>query len=202
LSGTGADGLLAVRICQVNTHRSPATSRRRERAQRGGVRRALAAGAALLAAGAALAGCGGDAPASAGSAERNGVRVEAVFEAAPGGDGAVRVTFTPQQQGFHLYSSQLPARGVDGVGRPTKVEVGGALATTGPVTADRDVIQLQVPGVSRPMPVYPDGAVTLRLPVHRASSGGAASAVVGYAACSAQTCLPPVAGLRIPLALP
>lgn len=146
------------------------------------------------------AGCGVDPSAPVGSAERNGVRVEVVFEGSDGGDGAVRVTFTPQQQGFHLYSDRLPAQGVDGVGRPTKVEVAGALGATGPASADQDVIQLQVPGVSRPMPVFPDGAVTLRLPVRR--TGGTAAAVVGYAACSALTCLPPVSGLRIPLTLP
>lgn len=150
---------------------------------------------------AAVAGCGGPAsePELVGTAERGGVRVEVRF--APNGDGGtVRATFAPQQQGFHVYSTALPAQGVDGVGRPTRLEVTGALSPAGPVTADRDAITLQVPGVDRPVPVYPDGPVTLRLAVARGAGGGTPTAVVGFAACSTRTCLPPVAGLRIPLA--
>lgn len=153
-------------------------------------------------------GCGGDRATVAGSGERNGVRVEVRVEApsgteAPGGpDETAEVVFTPQQSGFHLYSLDLPERGVDGVGRPTRVRFAGGLAGTGSPTADRPVVELQLPGVSRPVPVYPDGPVTLRLPVRRSASAGDAVAVVGYAACSAQTCLPPVSELRIPLTLP
>jgi hypothetical protein len=159
------------------------------------------AGAGLAAVVGLTASCGKDAPAVAGAAERNGVRVEVRFDGDLTGDGAVLVTFTPQQQGFHLYSTDLPAQGVDGIGRPTRVELTGGLSATSAATADRSPVRLAVAGVSRPVPVYPDGAVTLRLPVSRSAGGGAAAAVVGYAACSTQACLPPVSGLRIPLAL-
>ena len=154
----------------------------------------------------AMTGCGhvGAAQSSVlGTGERNGVRVDVRVDLADGGGGALRVTFTPLQAGFHLYGMALPDAGIDGVGRPTRVTVAGALTGNGPVSADRPVEQLRVPGVSRPMPVYPDGSITLQLPVQRKRGNvGDAVVVVGYAACSADTCLPPVSSLRIPVTLP
>jgi hypothetical protein len=154
----------------------------------------------------AMTGCGRGGAAQSpvrGTDERNGVRVDVRVDLADAGNGALTVTLTPLQSGFHLYGTALPDGGIDGVGRPTRVTVSGGLTGTGPVSADRPVVQLRVPGVSRPMPVYPDGSITLRLPVHRdAGTADHAVAVVGYAACSADTCLPPVSGLRVPVVLP
>ena len=70
---------------------------------------------------------------------------------ADAGNGALTVTLTPLQSGFHLYGTALPDGGIDGVGRPTRVTVSGGLTGTGPVSADRPVVQLRVPGVSRPI---------------------------------------------------
>lgn len=152
-------------------------------------------------------GCGATASTSgsdvAGSANGNGVSVTLRWQPAPttGGDGTLVATFTPQQAGFHLYGTQLPATGVDGVGRPTRITVGGDLAATGPAVAGQPTRPLRVPGTAQPVPVFPDGPVTLRLPVHRGGTG-AAWARLSYAACSATSCQPPVAGLRVPLTLP
>jgi hypothetical protein len=50
------------------------------------------------------------------------------------------------------------------------------------------------------LPVYPDGPVTLTLPV--TASGHTVEAVIGYAACSATQCLLPVAGRTVALTEP
>jgi hypothetical protein len=110
-------------------------------------------------------------------------------------------TFTPQRPGFHLYSVGLPAGGIDGLGRPTRVDVGGALRSRGPLVAEAPVRMLPVRGADRAFPVYPDGPVTTELPVAVAEHGDA-EVVVSYAACSSQECMLPVTGhpVEIPAA--
>ena len=100
-------------------------------------------------------------------------------------------TFTPQRPGFHLYSVGLPADGIQGLGRPTRVEVAGALRSRGPLTAESPVRMLPMQGVDVPFPVYPDGPVTTELPVS-VDPKGSAKVLVSYAACSSQQCLMPV----------
>lgn len=162
-------------------------------------RAGLVASAALLALGAS--GCSGDTAApEVGRAEGNGVVVVLRYEASSGGDGTLAATFTPDP-GFHLYAVDLPPQGVDGIGRPTRLEVRGALIARAPLTVDRPASAERVAGVARPVPVYPAGPVTVRLPVRR-SGGGTASAVLGYAACDSTRCLAPVSGMAVPLTLP
>lgn len=123
----------------------------------------------------------------------SGVSVSLLITAWNGTDGTIQATFTPEQKGYHLYSTALPADGIDGVGKPTAVRLTGALSATGPLATGTPVRQLTVPGVAKPLPVYPDGAVTVRLPVH-ATASGQATALVSYAACSeTEGCLVPVA---------
>ncbi|NUP52242.1 MAG: hypothetical protein HOW97_33705 [Catenulispora sp.] len=100
-------------------------------------------------------------------------------------------TFTPQRPGFHLYSVGLPADGIDGRGRPTRVEVGGALRSRGPLIAESPVRMLPLRGTDLRFPVYPDGPVTTELPV-AVNEHGDAKVVVSYAACSPQECMVPV----------
>jgi len=116
-----------------------------------------------------------------------------------GQNGTLAATFVPHE-GFHLYSATLPATGIDGVGRPTRLEVGGRLTATAAATADRDVTTLHIDGVNAPVPVYPDGPVTLRLPV-QLSGSGPDQVWLSYAACSNTTCLPPVSRLPVTLTL-
>jgi hypothetical protein len=100
-------------------------------------------------------------------------------------------TFTPQRPGFHLYSVGLPADGIGGLGRPTRVEVAGALRSRGPLIAQSPVRMLPMQGTDVTFPVYPDGPVTTELPVVMDAQGGA-KVLVSYAACSPQECLMPV----------
>lgn len=107
-------------------------------------------------------------------------------------------TFTPQRPGFHLYSVALPADGIGGLGRPTRVEVAGALSPRGPLSAQSPVRMLAVQGADVSFPVYPDGPVTTRLPV-AVDPRGTAKVLVSYAACSPRECLMPVSGHPVDL---
>ena len=128
-----------------------------------------------------------------------GVAVVAVLAAGPDGTGHVRVTFSPQKPGYHLYSIHLPPGGVSGLGIPTVVSVRDGLRTTGSPTADRPVIEVQIAELNVDLPVYPDGPVIVTVPVRR-TGNGRAEVVVTYGACSVTTCLPPVRNRPIILA--
>lgn len=139
------------------------------------------------------------APAAAATYEGGGVQVAVRLETADGGsDGLIRATFTPQEPGFHLYSVDLPDGGVDGLGIPTRLTAGTGLAPDGSPTADRPLRTVSPDGLGVDLPVYPDGPVTLTLPVHR-TGPGPGTVVVSYGACSEQRCLAPVTGRAITL---
>jgi hypothetical protein len=100
--------------------------------------------------------------------------------------------YTPLEEHFHLYSKDLPPDGVNGAGRPTRLDIISGLVATGELTADATTIDFKTQGIPEVLPVYPDGPVTLRLPV-RAAGDGSARVKMSYMACSALMCLPPVA---------
>ena len=129
-----------------------------------------------------------------GRLEAGGVTVEAVLA-----DGQVQATFRPQRPGFHLYSLDLPPDGVQGLGIPTVVAVRGSLDAIGTPSVDKPVKELRIEELNVTLPVYPDGPVTVTLPV-RSIGDGPAEVVVTYGACSASTCLPPVREHAIALA--
>jgi hypothetical protein len=110
----------------------------------------------------------------------------------------IETTFTPQHPGFHLYSIDLPADGVGGVGRPTKVTAQGMLRAAGPLTAQAKALMMPLTGTDLTLPVYPDGPVTTDLRVDDTGSG-TATLLVSYAACSPTTCMPPVTDHRTDL---
>jgi hypothetical protein len=114
-----------------------------------------------------------------------------VLTVEPDGTGHVRATFSPQKPGYHLYSIDLPPGGVNGLGIPTAVSVRGDLRVTGSPTADMPVSSLRIEELDVDLPVYPDGPVTVTVPVRR-SGDGRAEVVVTYGACSLTICLPPV----------
>jgi Disulphide bond corrector protein DsbC len=113
----------------------------------------------------------------------------------------LEVLFVPPSPGFHLYSLSLPDGGVEGLGIPTRLSVRGALVATGAVTAGEPTQLLDIAALGVKLPVYPDGPVTLALPV-RHTDGLTAQVVVSYGACSSATCLAPVIDEAIPLSVP
>src|SRR5262249_14653884 len=76
-------------------------------------------------------------------------------------------TYKPLDAGFHLYSKDLPRTGIDGVGRPTLLELPAqsGLQAAGTVTDSVPANPVKIEGLDQPFPIYPDGPVTLRVPV-------------------------------------
>lgn len=161
----------------------------------------IAAALVPLAALVACSGASGGAPAGASGGpapttrfSENGVTVTLSLSDWHAAEGTVTVVFAPEAKGFHLYSTDLPPTGIEGVGRPTTVAVTGALGAEGKLRAAAEVRSIQVPGVDAPVPVYPDGPVTTTLAV-RASGNGEATVLLGYASCSTRDgCTIPVSG--------
>ena len=111
--------------------------------------------------------------------------------------------FVPTAAGTHLYASDLPADGIQGLGRPTRIAVtGSSIRATGPIVADRAAVADRVEGLGITLPIYPPGDVTLRMPVAILTPRGKAAVVVSYMACGPRGCLAPVSGRRVPIVLP
>ncbi|MFD0722357.1 hypothetical protein ACYTFC_26055 [Streptomyces globosus] len=170
----------------------PQTIRSNAHARTGRSRPARLAAALLCLAG--LTACGGQGAEQAGGAAEQaptasftdkGVTVTLSIADWRDAKGTLKAVFTPEEKGFHLYSTDLPATGVEGVGRPTAVSVTGALRAEGKLAAAAEVRSISVPGVGAPVPVYPDGPVTTTLPV-RADGTGEATVLLGYASCSTE----------------
>src|SRR4051812_27128425 len=69
---------------------------------------------------------------------QNFVRVALILEEDPRHKPILRATFTPMEQGLHLYGKELPENGVKGIGVPTRLELlrHPLLKAAGPVFAD------------------------------------------------------------------
>ncbi|GII31959.1 hypothetical protein [Planotetraspora mira] len=147
--------------------------------------------AASLAQGCAAAGASSPSAELSGRLDDSGVTVVAALTTGPDGTRQVRAVFSPQKLGFHLYSMDLPPGGVSGLGVPTTVTVGGSLRAAGSPTADSPVRNLRIEELDVDLPVYPDGPVTIAVPVRR-TGNGRAEVVVTYGACSPSSCLAPV----------
>jgi len=133
----------------------------------------------------------------------NFVGVAVSLEADSAGQPVIRATFTPTEQGLHLYSKDMPEDGVKGYGRPTRLDlVGGAVKSAGPVFCDVSPHVLNLSGVK--LPIYPEGPVTLRQPVEISGGGDLSAQIeISYMACrTSGECKFPVQRKRVELKLP
>ena len=77
------------------------------------------------------------------------------------GQALLSATFTPQEPSLHLYSKDIPKTGLDGLGRPTLLE----LAKDSPLQAIGKLTESAAPEVPTSPPyellVYPAGSITL-----------------------------------------
>src|SRR5215468_8843084 len=137
----------------------------------------------------------------------SGVRVEIAFSRDAQGDAHLSATFTPTEPTFHLYANSLPRAGIEGVGRPTLLEIVAArgIEVSGPLSADTMPLQERIDGFDQPFAIYPDGPVTLRQPIRFTDGVTAAAAelAITYMACSSQgLCLAPVEDRRLNVTIP
>ncbi|HEX2993610.1 MAG TPA: hypothetical protein VHP14_02235 [Anaerolineales bacterium] len=132
------------------------------------------------------------------------VRIEVIKR--PSGQLSLSGTFTPTRQQFYLYGKDLPRDGLNGLGRPTLLEVlkSDSIKVTGPLTADQPVQYVYVKTLDLSFPVYPIGPVRLSLPFERIGNGSPVSMEISitYMACSDRTCLPPVIDKHISIQAP
>jgi hypothetical protein len=119
------------------------------------------------------------------------------------GEYMLSSTFTPPE-GYHLYSKDIPSTGVDGLGRPTLLE----LTSRSSIIASGTMIESIKPQVPDFEPiellVYPLGPVTLSLPVDLPPGAEWIEDEISitYMACSANQCKPPVEGKIVPVRIP
>jgi hypothetical protein len=137
---------------------------------------------------------------------QNGVHVDIALEQDADGTLMLAGTYTPIDAHVHLYSTDLPRAGLNGAGRPTLLELPmqPGVHPIGPPTTDQPVILDQFTTLNIAFPVYPDGAVTIRLPIAVASHAAQTPMTVNvtYMACSSTGfCLPPVEDKSIALVI-
>jgi len=112
-------------------------------------------------------------------------------------------TFTPMEEA-HLYSKDLPITGIDGVGRPTLLELSFE-SQIKPVGELIESAPSQEPETEpKALRVYPVGAVTLSLPIELppGTNWVEESVRVTYMACTESGCKPPVMGKLISIQIP
>jgi hypothetical protein len=115
----------------------------------------------------------------------------------------IAATFMPPD-GYHLYSKDIPVHGINGIGRPTLLE----LTTSSQMKALGNLTE-NVPAEGfffehREFQVYPLGAVTLSLPIelppglHWVDD----ELKITFMACSSNLCKAPVEGKIVTIRLP
>lgn len=107
----------------------------------------------------------------------------------------LEATFTPPA-GDHLYSKDLPPTGVDGLGRPTLLELSGESKMQALGELLESVPSLTDEFEFAQLPVYPAGAVTLSLPISLPEGAGWVDDIISvtFMACNEKGCKPPVIG--------
>ncbi|HSB01890.1 MAG TPA: hypothetical protein VLE49_14665 [Anaerolineales bacterium] len=142
-------------------------------------------------------------PIALASFTENYVDVSIHLERNSAGNYFLAATFTPPQ-GHHLYSKDIPIDGLEGLGRPTLLE----LTEESQMTALGGLIEsakAQEPDFEpKELLVYPAGPVTLSLPVQLPHGEGWIDdeVKITYMACSAYQCKPPVEGKIVPIRIP
>jgi hypothetical protein len=121
------------------------------------------------------------------------------------GQFILSATFTPQLLNMHLYSKEIPRNGVEGVGRPTLLELaeGSALKANGEVT--ESIVSSQSSSFdAEGLLLYPAGPVTLSLPVLLPDGNDWVNdeVIVTYMACDDRGCRAPVQQKPIAIKIP
>ena len=133
----------------------------------------------------------------------NEVSVSINLEQPSAGNYIVSATFTPPD-GYHLYSKDIPVHGINGIGRPTLLE----LTSDSSMKALAGLVE-NIPAENfyfehNEFMVYPLGAVTLSLPVEipQGTRWLSDELKITFMACSSTQCKPPVEGKIISIRIP
>ena len=120
-----------------------------------------------------------------------------------GGQAWLSAAFVPAEPQDYLYSKDLPRKGVDGLGRPTLLELvpDSCLQAMGPLRESVAAAQGNGPAG---LWIYPPGPVTLRMPVGLPEGDGWTDdrVSVTYVVCSGGICRIPVVAKLIPIRVP
>jgi len=137
--------------------------------------------------------------------EENSVKVVLSLEQNPDGESFMIGTFTPLDADYHLYSKDIPLEGIDGLGRPTLMVLTGSslIQSLGELQASPNPLTEPLRPDLPELRVYPEGPVTLRLPVNlpNEQTQWQDEVVVTYMACKGNTCKKPVVGKIVPIQL-
>ena len=112
-------------------------------------------------------------------------------------------TFMPPE-GYHLYSKDIPLTGIDGLGRPTLLELtpNSQIKSLGELI---ESVEAEEPNFEpRELMVYPSGIVTLSLPIELPQGADWVDETVSitYMSCSERGCKAPVIGKRVNISVP
>ncbi len=134
---------------------------------------------------------------------KNSVTVSIYLDRPKDGTSLLLASFVPEA-GLHLYSKEIPRNGVDGLGRPTLLELTPAskMTAAGELT---ESIPAQIPAFEpKELLVYPVGMVTLTLPVTLPDGNGQMDDEISitYIACSDTGCKAPVVNQILVVHLP
>lgn len=136
----------------------------------------------------------------------NEVKVEISVERDAAGHHSLTGRFTPTREGYHLYGKDLPKDGLNGIGRPTRLDIvwpAPGVHSAGGLEADRAPQPLVIDLLGLTFPVYPAGPVTLRHPVSFIEDRDYKFDLsVTYMACTEGTCLAPTIDRRFTVTVP
>lgn len=134
----------------------------------------------------------------------NKVEVTIALTRDESGQFILSATYTPQLLNMHLYSREIPRNGVEGVGRPTLLELaeGSDLKANGELI--ESVTASQPPLDPGELLVYPAGPVTLSLPVLLPEGNNWIDdeVIITYMACDERGCRAPVEQKTIAIKIP
>ena len=136
------------------------------------------------------------------SFKKNSVRVTVSLHHDDFGQDVLTATFTPPD-GYHLYSKDIPARGINGQGRPTRLELSADSQAEALGELNESVGPQALGYGGEGLLVYPAGPVTLSLPIQLPDGRRwfKDEVKISFMACTNNQCTPPVEkllGIRLP----
>ena len=119
----------------------------------------------------------------------------------------IRGIFEPKDRGYHLYSPTIPKTGIDGLGRPTLIEIppGTELLPAGPLAIDQKPFTKDFPELNATFEILPSGRVTLYLPLNFTkmdARNDPFDVQLTFMSCSDKRCNPPVEAAQVTLTPP